>query len=86
MDGSKADILADKDDNDFFIMFNGGEEPVEFRICDPLDGKKWLRAVDTGLPSPEDILAPGNETVLDNPNTYQVKERSVVVLISRLLY
>jgi glycogen operon protein len=86
MDGSKSDILADKDDNDFYIMFNGGAETVKFRICYPMQGKKWVRAVDTSLPSPEDILASGNEAVLDNPDTYQVKERSMVVLISRLLY
>jgi glycogen operon protein len=86
MDGSKADILADKDDNDFFIMFNGGGETVSFKVCDPLDGKKWVRAVDTGLPSPQDVLVPGDEEVLQNPFTYKVKERSMVILISKLLY
>jgi glycogen operon protein len=85
MDGSKADILADRDDNDFFIMFNGGEAPAAFVVCEPLDGKKWVRAVDTGLPSPDDILPPGNEAPLYSSN-YTVRERSVVVLISRLLY
>ncbi|MCL2880104.1 MAG: glycogen debranching protein GlgX, partial [Treponema sp.] len=64
MDGSKADILADRDDNDFFIMFNGVSKAVDFKICEPLDGKKWVRVVDTGLPSPNDILTPGNEAVL----------------------
>jgi glycogen operon protein len=86
MDGSKADIMADKDDNDFFIMFNGGEKAVEFRICAPLYGKKWVRAVDTSLPSPEDILAPGNEAMLSDPDAYLVERRSMVVLVSRLLY
>ena len=86
MDGSKADILADKDDNDFFIMFNGGEETVNFRVCDPLDGKKWVRAIDTGLASPEDILSSGDEAALDDTSLYGVRERSIVVLISRLLY
>ena len=86
MDGSKADILADQDDNDFFIMFNGGEKILNFKVCDPLDGKKWVRTIDTSLPSPQDILTPGNEAALDDPGTYPVKERSMVVLISRLLY
>jgi glycogen operon protein len=86
MDGSKADILTDKDDNDFFIMFNGGEKTVDFKVCEPLDGKKWVRAVDTGLPSPHDILSPGQEEALDDPWVYKVREKSIVVLISRLLY
>ena len=86
MDGSKADVLADKDDNDFFIMFNGSSNDEDFKICDPLDGKKWLRVIDTGLPSPDDILMPGKEELPKNKNVYRVKERSMVVLISRLLY
>ena len=86
MDGSQADILADRDDNDFFIMFNGSCNDVDFSICDPLDGKKWVRAVDTGLPSPNDILTPGSEEALVDSEVYQVKERSVVILISRMLY
>jgi glycogen operon protein len=86
MDGSQADILTDRDDNDFFIMFNGSSNDIDFSICDPMAGKKWVRAVDTGLVSPNDILEPGNEEALANPEVYRVKERSVVILISRMLY
>jgi glycogen operon protein len=83
MDGSKADILADQDDNDFFIMFNGGVKPVNFKVCGSLEGKQWFRAVDTGLPSPEDILAPGNEKPLDSSGSYRLRERSTAILISK---
>ncbi|MDR2370808.1 MAG: glycogen debranching protein GlgX [Treponema sp.] len=83
MDGSKADILADRDDNDFFIMFNAGLEPAVFRIADAPEGKTWVRAVDTGLPSPEDILSPGNEKPLKSPKTYTIAARSMAVLISK---
>jgi glycogen operon protein len=83
IDGSKADILADKDDNDFFIMFNGGSKQARFKICDPPPGKKWVRSVDTSLPSPEDILTPGNERALFSGGFYLLKERSMVILISK---
>jgi glycogen operon protein len=83
MDGSKADILADRDDNDFFIMFNAGLEPAVFRVADAPEGKIWVRAVDTGLPSPEDILSPGNEKPLESPETYTIAARSMAVLISK---
>jgi len=86
VDGSEADSDADRDGNDFFIMFNSGGKSANFKICEPLAGKKWVRAVDTSLHSPDDILLPGNEAVLDNPNTYHVREKSLVILISRLLY
>jgi glycogen operon protein len=85
VDGSKADILADRDDNDFFIMFNAGLKPSVFKICDVPEGKKWVRAVDTGVPSPEDIRTPGEEEPLASPDAYLVKEQSMVILISRML-
>jgi glycogen operon protein len=86
MDGTKADILADRDDNDFFIMFNSGQNDVMFKVCDPLSGKKWVRVVDTGLASPNDILAPGSEAALNDPLAYKVLGHSMVILISKLLY
>ena len=86
MDGSRAAVLDDRDGSDFFIMFNGSSKTVNFKICDPLDGKKWVRMIDTGLPSPDDILPPGDEALLENYMVYKLKDRSIVVLISRLLY
>ncbi|MDR1949357.1 MAG: glycogen debranching protein GlgX [Spirochaetaceae bacterium] len=98
IDGSKADILADRDDNDFFIMFNAGDKQAIFTICEAPEGKMWLRAVDTGLPSPDDILDPGNERPLPAvnssvkgalgsrkiiPDKYPVKNKSLVILISK---
>jgi glycogen operon protein len=83
MDGSRADVFADRDDNDFFIMFNGGEKPCVFGICEAPEGKVWVRVVDTGLPSPEDICPLGQVRPLSDPETYLVKERSVVILLSK---
>jgi glycogen operon protein len=85
MDGSRADILSDKDDNDFFIMFNGSAGKVNFAVCDPLEGKRWVRAVDTARPSPDDILPPGSEKPLENTHKYSVQDHSIVVLISRVI-
>ena len=85
MDGSRADILADQDDNDFFIMFNGGEKPIPFVVCEALEGKNWVRAVDTSLPPPEDITLPGEERPLSSPDTYPVQGHSMVILISKYI-
>jgi glycogen operon protein len=83
MDGSKAEILADKDDNDFFIMLNGGNKKVLFSVCTPLAGKRWVRAVDTAMKSPDDLLLPGMEKDLPYPDRYTVQARSMVILISK---
>jgi glycogen operon protein len=83
MDGSRADILADRDDNDFFIMFNAGEEQTVFKVCEPIDGKKWVLAVDTAMPSPDDIYIPGNEKPLLSPDMYLLKGRSLAILLSK---
>jgi glycogen operon protein len=83
MDGSRADILADQDDNDFFIMFNGGIKKIVFAVCKALEGKRWVRAVDTALSSPDDILLPGMEQDLLYPDRYTVQARSMVILISK---
>ncbi|MCL2276626.1 MAG: glycogen debranching protein GlgX [Treponema sp.] len=81
--GSKAEILADRDDNDFYIMFNASTEVHKFIMADPPSKKEWLRAVDTGISSPNDIMLPGTEERLTSQRIYSVKARSIVILISK---
>ncbi|MDR0502473.1 MAG: glycogen debranching protein GlgX [Treponema sp.] len=83
LDGSKAETFADRDDNDFYIMFNAAADTQNFTITDPPVKKNWFRAVDTGVGSPNDIMLPGNEKALTSQRTYNVKARSLVILISR---
>jgi glycogen operon protein len=83
VDGSKAETLADRDDNDFYIMFNASHDAQPFILAQPSEKKEWLRVVDTGLKSPNDILSPGNEKILPSQHTYPVKARSIAILISK---
>jgi len=82
LDGTEAEVHADKDDNDFYIMFNGNINDQVFRICPPPNGTSWFRAIDTSLPMEKDIPLYGNEVLLDNQREYKVEARSVVVLLS----
>jgi len=81
--GSKADTMADRDDNDFYIMFNQSIDVKIFSIAEPPIKKEWYRAVDTGIASPNDILLPGSEERLVTQRSYPVKARSTVILISK---
>jgi len=81
--GTKADTLADRDDNDFYIMFNSEPDLYNFKIAEPPLKKKWYRVVDTGHTSPNDILSLGNEEALASQSSYPVKARSIVILISK---
>ena len=44
-------------------------------------GMQWYRVVDTSLPSGDDFLSSGKETVLDPPDYYQANPGSVIVLL-----
>jgi glycogen operon protein len=83
IDGSKAEISADRDDNDFFIMFNAGSDPAVFKVSEPERGRIWVRAIDTSFASPEDILPPGEEENLPQQTRYVAKARSMAVLLSK---
>lgn len=83
LDGSRAEIFNEIDDNDFFILFNAGEKDVMATLGAAPVGKKWYRAIDTSIPCPKDILLPGEEESLLSLDTYLLPGRSAVVLISK---
>jgi len=83
LDGTEAEKKLDKDDNDFYLMFNGSEKDHSFTICSPPEGTHWFMAINTALPEGEDIPLYGHEKLIDEQTSYTVKGRSVVVLISR---
>jgi glycogen operon protein len=80
MDGSKAETEADRDDNDFLIMFNSGLRDQLFAIAPPASGKQWFRVLDTGLPGPEAVSPAGRP--LESQDHYPVKARSMVLFLS----
>jgi isoamylase len=65
-------------DGDLYVMMNGHWNDRDFLV--PREQTRpWRRVVDTSRPSPEDIVEPGNEPVLEAAS-YPVRARSVVVL------
>jgi len=82
IDGTRADIAADRDDNDFFIMFNSADTACPFILGPAATGKRWLRLIDTARDAPADFLEPGKEAKLPSQREYVVGPRSMVLLIS----
>jgi glycogen operon protein len=74
-------LSEDKADEAVHILFNAYWEDLEFELPPPPAHRPWRRVVDTALPSPGDIAAPGQETPVRTA-TYRAQARSVVILIA----
>ena len=83
VDGKRAETLADRDDNEFYIMINANVDKQAFILTEPPGKREWYRVVDTGLSSPNDILSSGSEIKLPSRRIYYVNARSMVILISK---
>ncbi|BAZ47625.1 glycogen debranching enzyme GlgX [Nostoc sp. NIES-4103] len=66
---------------DIHVMLNMYWKDLDFEIPS-IEGRRWYKVVDTALPSTMDIVEPGEETVVSG-NVYSVKERSIIVLLSK---
>jgi isoamylase len=79
LEGSRAESSADRDDQDFLLLFNAGPQPLDFRLPPAAGG--WRRAVDTGLLSPQDAVEPGQEPPV-GMQSYTLAGRALAVLLS----
>jgi isoamylase len=70
---------ASQSDDDLYVMINAWQESLTFEIQEGT-ASEWSRAIDTALPSPDDIAVSGDEPGLDSLR-YVVGPRSVVVLV-----
>ena len=83
LDGSKAEIFADRDDNDFFIMCNTGATDMTVKTPSLNKGKKWYRFIDTSVPAPNDFTDHGSEELLEEQKTYILPARTMAVLLGK---
>lgn len=83
LDGRHAEVFADRDENDFYVMINSSTKDKTVKIPPLEEGLKWYRVIDTALPSPQDFLKAGFEEILHNQSKYVMKARSFSLLISK---
>jgi glycogen operon protein len=69
-------------DRDLYIAMHAGWEPTAFQIPESPSGRPWRRAVDTGLPSPDDVAGPDEGPRVAALGRYGLRPRSMVVLVS----
>ena len=81
LDGSTAETRAERDDNSFYIILNGGCFDVTAAICPAPEGKQWYRLIDTSYPAGEDFINPEQAPLLENQQKYVALAASAVVLI-----
>jgi len=72
---------SSQQDRDIYVMINTYWEDLNFQIQEGNAGQ-WMRVVDTSMPSPSDLFEIGKEKAILSLN-YEVKARSVVVLLHR---
>jgi glycogen operon protein len=68
-------------DRDLYVMINAYHEPLTFTIQERSPGS-WRRAIDTSLPSPDDIAHPADGPIVSSGD-YRVAARSIVVLVEK---
>lgn len=70
---------ASQQDDDLYVMINAYWEDLRFTVQEG-QASDWRRVIDTSLPSPTDVSEAGREARLRS-STYQVRSRSIVVLV-----
>jgi hypothetical protein len=81
MDGSE--IPHEKRDDDFCVILNGDKVKHRFEVPPSPSGKPWFRIINTGRPSPEDILDEDKGKPVNFERKYPVLPMAAVVFISR---
>ena len=78
-----ACLIHEDEERALYLMFNAGADPVDFGLPPIWPGARWLLAVDTSLPSPQDLFAAGEEPLLEDSKTYRMKARCGAILLAR---
>jgi glycogen operon protein len=69
-------------DRDIYVAMNAHTEPREFKIPAAPSGRAWRRAVDTALPSPQDIMPDDEGPHVALLHVYRVEAHSMIILVS----
>lgn len=74
--------LPDTDELAVTLLFNAGNDPVDFVLPPLSDHRRWHRKADTSFPSPDDIYPLRGAKPLDQQEHYTVGPQSSAILIA----
>jgi isoamylase len=69
-------------DRDIYVAVNASTKPAGFRIPAAPSGRPWRRVVDTGRPSPEDIVEEDRGPRVAVGHVYPVSDHAMIILVS----
>ncbi|MFO7538538.1 MAG: glycogen debranching protein GlgX [Chloroflexota bacterium] len=72
-----------EEDEYIYVAMNMHWESYKFELPQLPPRHQWHQFADTALPSPEDIVLPGEERPLSNQRYLQIAPRSVIILTGR---
>ncbi len=78
-----ACLINEDEQSALFLMFNAGNDAIDFKLPDLLLATEWFVAADTSHESPQDILAAGEEPLWQDAETYRLRPRSSAILLAR---
>ena len=81
LDGRRSD-RPNLVDRDLYVAVNAWSAPLDFKVPAAPSGRPWRRAVDTALPSPEDIMEEDHGPRVAVRQVYRVQGHSMTVLVS----
>ena len=76
-------LIPEDADGALFLMFNAGTTETEFNLPPPPQDLRWYRAIDTSAATPQDLLAPGQEPLVDHSKPYRLESRTSAILLAR---
>lgn len=80
IDGTELGAIEDREDDDFYIMFNGAKEERRFVIPEAPAGLEWVTMLDTAALPPLDCFEPGYEKPLGVVEELDLHSQSMRVL------
>ena len=76
-----ACLIHEDEQRALYVMFNAGSDAVDFGLPPILSKAQWYLTVDTSHEAPQDLFAPGEEPLWEDPQTYHLNPRSSAILL-----
>jgi len=80
IDGTELGAIDEREDDDFYIMFNGAKEKRFFVIPEAPAGLEWVSMIDTAAVPPRDCFEPGYEEPVGVVEELELHAQSMRVL------